>query len=96
MEYPSYGELLELLTIAEDKSANEGLSLCDVLVAEFSARYPAIHIGRANRFVDTVQRIAAPISQSTVARSKLDGDSLRSYLRRTWKPRIRNTAATLG
>ena len=96
MAYPTYGELIELLTISDEKSTNECLPLCEVLAANFSGRYPAIYIGRANRFLDTVQRIAAPTKQSTGGRSKLEGDSLRSYMKRTWKPRIRNTTAMSG
>lgn len=86
---PTYGELIEMLETAEGEAKISRESVSELLLCYFHKRYPHIPIGRASRFYDTVRRIAAP-TQSTRLR-KLDGSPLRSYLKRVWMPRIRNT-----
>ena len=87
---PTYGELIEMLLSAEEEAKINGESISELLLSIFRRRYPHISIGRASRFYDTVRRIAAPTQSSTRLR-QLDGSPLRSYLKRVWMPRIRNT-----
>ena len=87
---PTYGELIQMLESAEGEAKISEESVPELLLSYFHRQYPFIPIGRASRFYDTVQRIAAPTRSS--ARVKyLDGSPLHSYLKRVWMPRIRNT-----
>ena len=87
---PTYGELLEMLKNAERKASQSTINGCtsQILINELKDSYPDIPIGRPGRFLDTVKRIAAP---TLTGKGKLEGIPLRSYLRRQWTPRIRNT-----
>ncbi len=63
---------------------------CDVetcLCARFKELYPNIVIGRPYRFLETVERIAAPVRHG---KSPLTGIELQLYRQRLWKSRIRN------
>ena len=86
---PTYGDLIQKLEAAEEQSKTSEESVSDLLVSCFHRQYPSIPIGRPSRFHDTVQRIAAPTRQTRGR--QLGGSPLRSYLRRVWMPRIRNT-----
>ena len=85
---PTYGELIHMLEAAEGQSKISGES--ELLASYFHRQYPFIPIGRPSRFHDTVQRIAAPTQCNTMGK-QLGGSPLRSYLKRVWMPRIRNT-----
>ena len=85
-DLPTHGFLINLLHKAEQKSEIKNANLSAILLADFKLFYPHIQIGRADRFLDTVRRIATP----TMGPNKITGSSLRSYLKRTWTPRIRN------
>lgn len=87
---PTYAVLIDLLVDAEQKAHSTACNLSEVLVADFKELYPQIEIGRADRFLDTVRRIAAPTKSSSLGSSRLAGSPLRTYLNRTWIPRIRN------
>ena len=65
--------------------------VAELLEATFHCNYPHIQISRPSRFFNTVKRIAAPTRPSAIGHRKLNGSPLRSYLKRHWKPRIRNT-----
>ena len=86
---PTYGELIQLLGDAEKSAKNTGQCVSELLCFHFQKLYPHIPIGRPGRFYDTVQRVAAPTRPSS--RNPLCGSPLRSYLKRSWSPRIRNT-----
>ena len=91
----TYEELIGLLYQAESKCDKcNTKELAELLVTFFKERHPSIYIGRPRRFLDTVQRIAAPTRPSMIGESKLDGDRLHAYMKKTWKPRIRNPAPT--
>ena len=85
---PTYGELLEMLKRAERKASQSHGCTSQLLLNELKGSYPDIPIGRPGRFLDTVKRIAAP---TLTGKGKLGGTPLRSYLKRQWSPRIRNT-----
>ena len=91
----THGELIGLLYQAESKCDKHNTKeLSKLLVTLFKERHPSIYIGRPRRFLNTVQRIAAPTRPSMIGESKLDGDCLRAYMKKTWEPRIRNPAPT--
>ena len=87
-EYPSYGDLIDLLEYVE--TANENGPVADILFEKFAASYPHIPISRPSRFLDTVRRLAAPTKPSAVGQQKLTGSPLTSYRRRHWVPRNRH------
>ena len=105
---PSYGELIDLLSDAEQESKEHATEL---LASKFHQIYP---IGRPARFFDTVTRLAAPTRPSMIGPPKLCsclaaptrpsligppklcGSPLSSYRRREWIPRIRNPTAAEG
>ncbi len=60
----AYGELIELLHVAELRCDEEDVELSELLVTLFKERYPSIYIGRSNRFLDTLRRIAVPCNQT--------------------------------
>ena len=83
-KFPTYQELIELLNGAE--SVTEGaLSTAELVAEEFRQRYPHVYIGRPGRFLETIRRISGPIINQ-----RLNASSMKSYLKRQWKPRIRN------
>ena len=86
MTSPTYKELIELLEKAEKSASEPGnvLSTAEILTANFSCLYPHIKIGRPARFLETVNRINAPI-----VKGSLDESSREPYLRKEWKPRTR-------
>lgn len=86
---PSYGELIDLLSDAEQESKELAP---EILFDKFRQRYPHVSVGRPARFFNTVTRIAAPTRPSLIAPPKLCGSPLSSYRKRDWIPRIRNTA----
>lgn len=95
-EYPSYGDLIDILEAAEIASETDrDKLLADILTEKFTARYPHIPISRPSRFLDTVGRLAAPTKPSTVGQQKLTGSALASYRRRNWIPRNRNKQGML-
>ena len=81
---PTYGVLIDLLDRNDEAH----------LYSEFKSMYPLIPVGRPKRFYETVQRIAAPTRPSLISGPKLHGSPLRSYRRRLWEPRIRNSCTT--
>ena len=81
---PTYQELIELLNDAESTTGG-ALSTAELVAEEFKQRCPHIYIGRPGRFLETIKRISGPIINH-----KLDESSNTSYLKRQWKPRIRN------
>ena len=90
--WPTYGELIHMLKTSEMKAetiCNSGVA--DLLTAEFQHKFPQIPISRPSRFLDTVRRLEAPTMPSALGQRKLDGSPLKSYLKRRWIPRIRNT-----
>ena len=88
MSGPTYKELIELLDEVESLDLGPSRSTAEVLTSRFCDSYPLIKIGRPRRFLETVQRISGPIKNG-----KLKGSSRRSYLKRQWIPRTRNTLA---
>ena len=88
---PTYGELIRMLEVAEMEAETSEISVAELLEVTFHCNYPHISISRPSRFFDTVKRIAAPTRPSAIGHRKLNGSPLRSYLKRHWKPRIRNT-----
>ena len=84
---PSYGELIDLLSVAEQESKEHAP---EVLVDKVRRIYPHVLIGRPARFFDTVTRLAAPTRPSIIGPPKLSGSPLVSYRKRKWNPRIRN------
>ena len=84
---PSYGELIDMLSFAEQSRQD----VANVLLDTFKQQYPYIYIGRPKRLFETVSRIAAPTKQSTRGEPKLSGSPLLSCRKRQWIPRIRNT-----
>lgn len=91
MDGPTYGELIELLEVAEAEAETSEASVAELLAAKFRCDYPHIPISRPSRFFDTVKRIAAPTRPSAIGQRRLNGSPLRFYLKRHWTPRIRNT-----
>ena len=87
MTAPTYQQLIELLEEAEKLASQPGavLSAAELLNTNFSRLYPHIKIGRPGRFLETVRRINGPL-----LKGKLEGSCRESYLRKEWKPRIRN------
>ena len=67
--YPKYGDLLILLDEAEQNSDNTAHSLAQ----SFANLYPHIPVTREEKFLKTVQRLAAPTRSSAVGPSKLQG-----------------------
>ena len=90
---PSYGELIDLLSDAEQESKEHATEL---LASKFHQIYPHVSIGQPARFFDTVTRLAAPTRPSMIGPPKLCGSPLSSYRRREWIPRIRNPTAAEG
>lgn len=80
----TYQEIIEILNEA-DRVTDSTVSTAEYVYKEFKQRYPLIYIGRPNRFLETARRIAAPIKNK-----KVKGSAQTSYLKREWKPRIRN------
>ena len=95
-EYPSYGDLIDLLEAAEIASETDSdRSVADILAEKFTASYPHVPISRPSRFLDTVKRLAAPAKPSAVGQQKLMGSPLTSYRRRHWIPRNRHKQGVL-
>lgn len=87
MATPTYQQLIQILSKAESEAANDGAaSVAEILAAKFSHRFPHIGVRRPGRFLETVRRIAGPIKHQ-----RLIGSARRSYLKRRWTPRTRNT-----
>ena len=91
MDGPTYGELIELLEVAEAEAETSEASIAELLAAKFRCDYSHIPISRPSRFFDTIKRIAAPTRPSAIGQRRLNGSPLRFYLKRHWAPRIRNT-----
>ena len=87
MAEPTYKDLIDLLNEAE-KADN---STAEVLATLFCEAYPHISVSRPARLLETVRRIAGPVKCG-----KLKGSARTLYLKRTWTPRIRNTAPQRG
>ena len=95
--WPTYGELINMLKISEKRGEtirNSGIE--ELLTAEFQRKFPQVPISRPSRFLDTVRRLEAPTRPSVLGQRKLDGSPLKSYLKRKWIPRIRNTHQQQG
>lgn len=88
MATPTYQHLIGMLSKAESEAAGGSLSVAELLSCKFSHRFPHVQIGRPGRFLETVRRIAGPIR-----RERLKGTARRSYLKRHWAPRTRNTTS---
>ena len=82
----TYQVIIEILNKA-DREKDSSVSTAEFVYEEFKKRYPVIQIGRPSRLLDTARRIAGPIRNQ-----KLKGSAKKSYLKREWKPRIRNVA----
>ena len=63
-EYPSYGDLIDLLEDVE--TDNESGAIADILCEKFATSYPHIPINRPGRFLNTVRRLAAPTKPSVI------------------------------
>ena len=87
MADPTYKDLIKLL----DEAENDENSTAEVLAAIFREACPHISVGRPGRLLETVQRIAGPVRNGRVK-----GSARTLYLKRTWTPRIRNTASKRG
>ena len=86
MATPTYQQLLQMLSKAESEAANDGAaSVAEILATKFSHHFPHIGVQKPGRFLETV-RIAGPIKHQ-----RLIGSARRSYLKRRWTPRTRNT-----
>ena len=86
MAAPTYQQLIQMLSKAESEAGEGATSVAELLAAMFSHRFPHIRVGRPGRFLETVRRIAGPIKHQ-----RLHGSTRRSYLKRRWTPRTRNT-----
>ena len=80
----TYQEIIEILNRA-DSATDSTQSTAEFVYEEFKKSHPQIYIGRPSRFLETARRIAAPIRNE-----KIKGSAKSSYLKRQWKPRIRN------
>lgn len=89
IEKPTYGDLIDLLKKVEGQP-----DAANLLFMEVRQNYPSIPIGRPNRLLDTVKRIAAPTQSSLHGGAKLSGSPLATYRKRSWEPRIRNTTCS--
>ena len=87
MAEPTYKDLIDLLNEAE----RDNNSTAEVLATMFCEAYPHISVSRPARLLETVRRIAGPVKCG-----KLKGSARTLYLKRTWTPRIRNTAPKRG
>lgn len=87
MAEPTYKDLIDLLNEAE----RDDNSTAEVLTTMFCEAYPHIPVSRPGRFLETVRRIDGPVRNG-----KLKGSARTLYLKRTWTPRIRNTASKRG
>ena len=89
MVKPSYGELIDMLNVAESEAVKHRNTHASILLHEnFKQKYKHVSIGRPERFYDTVSRIAAPTRPSLKGTAKLQGSPLGTYRRRTWVPKI--------
>ena len=88
---PSIGELIDLLEAAQiaHKTGSEAKTVAEILTERFTSKYPHIQINRPSRFLDTVNRLAAPTKPSSIGEAKLSGSPLAHYRRRQWSPRNR-------
>ncbi len=93
-KFPTFGELIAFLEAAESES-NVEASIAEILASKVKMKYPEIPIHRPNRFLDSVERLAAPTKPSSIGPPKLTHSPLRSYLRREWTPRTRNLPGTV-
>ena len=75
VHYPTYGELIDLLELHSDAHA---LRKCVI------DHYSHTDIPRADWFLKTVERLAAPTRSS---KAQID---LVEYRKRIWRPRVRN------
>ena len=76
---PTYSELIRLLHKSEQEQT-KNCNLATLLVSNFKELYPHVDISRADRFLDTVRRIAVPTLPSSLGTIKLTGASLQTYL----------------
>ena len=81
----TYKEIIEVLEKA-DGATYSTQSTSKLVYQEFTQHHPNIYVGRPSRFLETARRIAGPIKNG-----KLQGTARESYLKRQWKPRVRNT-----
>ena len=86
MATPTYQQLIQMLSKAESEAGDGASSVAEIFAAKFSRRFPHIGVQRPGRFLETVRRIADPIKHQ-----RLIGSAHRSYLKRRWTPRTRNT-----
>ena len=75
-----------MLSKVESEAGDSAASVAEFLAAKFSRRFPHVRVGRPGWFLETVRRIAGPIKHQ-----RLNGSARRSYLKRRWTPRTRNT-----
>jgi len=83
----TYQAIIEILNKA-DRAKDSSVSTAEFVYEEFKKRYPLIQIGRPSTLLDTARRIAGPIRNQKLKRS-----AKKSYLKREWKPRIRNVTS---
>ena len=90
-ECPSIGELIDLLEAAQivQRTGGKDKTVAEILTESFTLKYPHIQINRPSRFLDTVNRLAAPTKPSSIGDAKLSGTPLAHYRRRQWSPRNR-------
>ena len=84
-KFPTFGE-------AAESESNVEASIAEILASKVKMKYPEIPIHRPNRFLDSVERLAAPTKPSSIGPPKLTHSPLRSYLR---TPRTRNLPGTV-
>ena len=80
----TYQDIVEIVNEA-DSATVKTLCTAEFVYKKFKQRHPQIYIGRPSRFLETARRIAGPIKNQ-----RLKGSAKESYLKRKWKPRIRN------
>ena len=93
-KFPTFGELIAFLEAAESES-NAEASIAEIITLKVRTKYPEIPILRPSRFLDCMERLAAPTKPSSIGPPKLTHSPLRSYLRREWIPRTRNLPGTV-
>ena len=86
----TYGTVIDVFKECEQKFPGDAASL----VRSLQKLDPALIVGRPGRLYDTISRIVAP-TWPAICRNKaaLQEIPLRTYRRRLWAPRTRNSHA---
>ena len=79
----------EFLIDIYEKSAGQR----DVILKEVKNSYPEVYIGSPDCFYNTIKRIVSPTVPSILnGKIAVKDDALKTYKKRTWIPKIRNTS----